>query len=173
MQHYLKAIRALIYTGPVKFLRGIFSQKTLSKLTELLHNPDQSDELKAFSAALGIFLGILPIWGLQTLAAIFLAILFKLNKPLVVIFSQVSFPPIFPLIIFLSFKVGACWMDKPVTGISFSTAHLGSNMEQYLYGSMTLAVAAGIVTGLLTFGSLKLTKYIKQYRIASRLKKAV
>ena len=37
-------------------------------------------QLKAVSVAFGIFMGIVPIWGFQLVVAIFLAILFKLNK---------------------------------------------------------------------------------------------
>ena len=173
MQYYLEAIRAFIYIKPLNFIKGIFSQKTLSKLTELLYDPDQSDELKAFSAALGIFLAIIPIWGFQTLAAISLAVVFKLNKPLVFMFSHVSFAPVFPLVVLLSFKTGSYWMDKPAANITFNLAHLGNNLRQYLYGSITLAIMAGIMTWSLTFALLKLVKAIKQYRMASRLRKAV
>lgn len=173
MQHYLKAISAYVYTSPVKFLGGIFSRKTLIRFSELLHNPGQSDELKAFSAALGIFLAIIPIWGFQTLAAISLAVIFKLNKPLVFMFSHVSFPPVFPLVFLLSFKTGGYWMDRPAANASFNLAHLGNNLQQYLYGSITLAIATSAVTWLITFTLLKIARAVKQYRINSRVKKAV
>ncbi|HEX3387308.1 MAG TPA: DUF2062 domain-containing protein [Mucilaginibacter sp.] len=172
MRRYLKAIQAFTYTKPLKFLKGIFSQKNLNRVIELLLDPNQSDELKAFSAALGIFLAVMPIWGFQTVAAISLAVIFKLNKPLVFLFSHVSFPPVFPLVVLLSFKTGGLWLDKPAANITFNLAHLGNNLRQYLYGSITLAIAAGIITGLLTFASLKIGKSIKQYRITARLKKA-
>ncbi|MBS1528279.1 MAG: DUF2062 domain-containing protein [Bacteroidetes bacterium] len=165
MRKNLKAITALAPAKPVKFLRTLFSKKTLSSLIDQLYDPNQSDELKAFSAAFGIFIGIIPVWGLQTIIAVFLAISLKLNKSLVVICSQVSFPPIFPLVIFLSYKTGKLWMNPP--------GDAGSHVKQYIFGSITLAVVAGLATGLLMLGWLKFYRALKQYRIAARLKKAI
>src|ERR1700694_1132665 len=95
-----------LYLKPQKFIRDIFSKKSLNVIIAQLYNPDQSDELKALSAAFGVFIGIIPIWGFQTLVAIFFAVVFRLNKVLVVIFSHISFPPMMPLVIFLSYKAG-------------------------------------------------------------------
>jgi uncharacterized protein (DUF2062 family) len=150
-----------------KFIKGIFSKKNLKKIIGELTNPGQSDGLKAFSAGLGVFMGILPVWGLQTLAAIFVAVAFRLNKALVVIFSQISFPPFLPLILFFSYRIGKYW-----TGAAAGT-NINRQVWQYLYGSITLAILAGVVVGLLTYTSLKLTKAIRQYQAAVRLKKVL
>ncbi|MBS1500923.1 MAG: DUF2062 domain-containing protein [Bacteroidetes bacterium] len=163
MRKYRKAIAAFVWTKPIKFLKALFSKKTLNSVIEQLYDPSQSDELKAFSAAFGIFMGIIPVWGLQTIIAIFFAVLLKLNKSLVVIFSQVSFPPVFPVIIFLSYKTGKLW-----TGPANA-----NHIVQYVFGSITLAVAAGAITGFLTYAWLKLAKAFKQYRAASKLKRAM
>ena len=85
-----------------------------------MFNPHHSAQLKAASVAFGIFMGIVPIWGFQLVAAIFLAILFKLNKPLVIIAANISIPPMIPLIIFLSYKMGAFWMGANAMQIDFS-----------------------------------------------------
>ena len=73
------------------FLKELFSKQTINKISRQLYNPDQSDLTKAASAAIGVFIGILPIWGLQTIAAIFAAIGLKLNKALVLIFVHISY----------------------------------------------------------------------------------
>jgi uncharacterized protein (DUF2062 family) len=148
-----------------KFIKSIFSKKTLKRIADELTNPAQSDGLKAFSAGLGIFIGIIPLWGLQTLAAVFVAVAFRLNKTLVVIFSQISFPPFLPLILFFSYGIGKHW-----TGAA-AGANINSRLRQYLFGSVTLAFLAGLMVGLLTYTILKLTKAIKQYQSAVRLKK--
>ena len=156
-----------------KQIKSLFTKKTWAGLVAQLYNPNQSDELKAFSAALGIFMGIIPIWGFQTIAAIFLAVAFKLNKALVVIFSQVSFPAIFPLVIWLSFKVGGFWVGEGNAGTSavkLSLSNLNSHLAQYLYGSFTLAVLAAITIGVLTFLTLKAFKLVKQYRVRVLMK---
>jgi uncharacterized protein (DUF2062 family) len=105
-------------------------------------------------------MGIVPIWGFQLAAAIFLAILFRLNKPLVIVAANISIPPMIPVIIFLSYKMGAFWMGANAMQIDFSNAitldSIKKNLLQYIYGSITLAIVAGIAFGLLTFIFLKL-----------------
>jgi uncharacterized protein (DUF2062 family) len=156
----LQGFAGLVYLKPLRFIMGIFSKKTLTGVIDELRNPNQSDELKAFSAALGIFVGIVPVWGLQTLLAIFFAWVFKLNKAIVVIFSQVSFPPFMPLIIFLSYKAGKYWIENGITRDSFNR-----RFEQYIYGSLTLAMGGAVVTGIVTLAILKSIKIFKHYRL--------
>jgi uncharacterized protein (DUF2062 family) len=168
---------AYTYVKPRKFIRGVFSKKSLNTIIDQLYNPNQSDELKAFSAAFGIFVGIIPIWGFQTLAAIFFAMALRLNKALVVIFSQVSFPPLMPLIIFLSYRAGGYWTGKTAAEITFSKKisilNINKNLQQYIYGSISLAILAAVTTGMLTFAILKFIKILKQYKLTASLKKAL
>lgn len=167
----LRAIIDFSYTRPRRFIGSIFSKATFRKLVNQIYDPTQSDERKAMSTALGVFIGIMPIWGFQTLIAIGLAVAFRLNKALVFMFSHVSFPPLIPLVVFASYHVGHYWMGAHAGHLSFdkhfSFKSLDGQLEQYLYGSISLAVAAGIVVGLLTFATLKLSKAIKQYRLTS------
>jgi len=153
---------AFLYIKPRDFIRTLFNKKKLSKLLDdHLFNTHQSAQLKAASVAFGIFMGIIPIWGFQLVAAIFLAVLFNLNKPLVIIAANISIPPMIPIIIFLSYKMGALWMGDKAMQISFSkTITLDSikhNLLQYVYGSISLAIVAAVFFGLLTFIFLKLT----------------
>jgi glycosyltransferase involved in cell wall biosynthesis len=151
---------SFLYIKPRDFIRTLFSKKKLKKLLDdHLFNPHHSAQLKAISVAFGIFMGIVPIWGFQLAAAIFLAILFKLNKPLVIVAANISIPPMIPVIIFLSYKMGAFWMGANAMQIDFSSAitldSIKKNLLQYIYGSITLAIVAGIAFGLLTFIFLK------------------
>jgi uncharacterized protein (DUF2062 family) len=105
-------------------------------------------------------MGIIPIWGFQLVAAIFLAILFKLNKPLVIVAANISIPPMIPIIIFLSYKMGSLLMGANAMQFDFNKAitldSIRNNLVQYIYGSITLAFVAAITFGLLTFVFLKL-----------------
>ncbi|MEO6254591.1 MAG: DUF2062 domain-containing protein [Ferruginibacter sp.] len=152
---------SLLYIKPRDFIRTLFSRKKLRKLMDdHLFNPHHAAQLKAMSVAFGIFMGIIPIWGFQLMAAIFLAILFKLNKPLVIVAANISIPPMIPVIIFASYKMGAFWMGTHAMQIDFSRSlsldSIKNNLLQYIYGSITLAVVAAAVFGLLTFIFLKL-----------------
>ena len=127
-------------------------------LKQHLFNPDHSPQLKALSIGFGVFMGIVPIWGFQLLVAFSLAMLFKLNKALVILAAHISFAPMIPVIIFLSYKVGGLWVgnktEMPFDG-SLSLKSISLHLEQYLYGSISLAIVAGVMAGLLTFGLLK------------------
>ncbi|MEO6541422.1 MAG: DUF2062 domain-containing protein, partial [Ferruginibacter sp.] len=152
---------SFLYIKPRDFIQTLFSRKKLKKLLEdHLFNPHHSAQLKAMSVAFGIFMGIIPIWGFQLVSAIFLAILFKLNKPLVIVAANISIPPMIPVIIFGSYKMGACWMGSNAMQIDFSRSisldSIKNNLLQYIYGSITLALVAAVVIGLLTFLFLKL-----------------
>jgi glycosyltransferase involved in cell wall biosynthesis len=151
---------SLLYIKPRDFIRILFSPKKMKKLLdEHLFNPHHSSQLKSMSVAFGVFMGIVPIWGFQLAVAIFLAILFKLNKPLVIIAANISIPPMIPLIIFGSYKMGTYWMGANAMQIDFSSnitlESIKLNLVQYIYGSITLAIVAGIAFGLLTYIFLK------------------
>lgn len=147
---------------PRDFFRMLFDKKKATlMLKNLFFNPAHSPQLKAKSVAFGVFMGIVPIWGFQLLVAISLAIILRLNKAIVITAAHISFPPMIPVIIFFSYKTGSLWMggkdvEIPLDKISFKS--IGEHLEQYLYGSISLAIIAGITAGLLTFALLKLFK---------------
>jgi glycosyltransferase involved in cell wall biosynthesis len=152
-----------LYIKPRDFFRSIFIKKNFRQtVKEHLFNQHHSAQVKSASVALGVFMGIVPIWGFQLMAAIFLAIVLKLNKPLVIIAANISIPPMIPVIIFASYKAGAFWMGDKATEIdynkSISLLSIKNNLQQYIYGSITLAVIAAIFFGLITFVLLKLFK---------------
>lgn len=151
-----------LYIKPKNFLHSLFIKKNArQKLYEHLFESNQSDQLKSFSVAFGVFMGIIPIWGFQLVSAIFLALLFRLNKALVIIAANISIPPMIPVIIFLSYKMGAFWMGSNAMQIDFSShislASIKKNLQQYILGSITLAILAAVFFGLLTFFILKLS----------------
>lgn len=150
-----------LYIKPRDFVKGIFdSQKRKQVWNDYFLVPGESDEVKAMSIAFGVFMGIVPIWGFQLAAAIFLAILLKLNKPLVIVAANISIPPMIPFIIFGSIKAGAFWMGKQAVDISFtksiSLLTIQQSLKQYIVGSVTLAVVAGVFFGVLSYALFKI-----------------
>ena len=153
----------LLYIKPRNFFRKLGSKKKRRQLLEdHLFNSNHSDELKAISIAFGVFMGIVPIWGFQLATAIFLSILLKLNKPLVIVAANISIPPMIPVIIFLSYKMGAYWMGSNAFELNFdrniTLQTIYNNLTQYIYGSITLAVVAAIIFGLVSYLLLKIFK---------------
>ena len=156
-------IITLLYIVPRNFLRGMFSKKKRQQfLNQHLLNPLHSDERKASSIALGVFMGIVPIWGFQLAIAIFLAIVLKLNKGLVIIAANISIPPMIPLIVFASYKMGAWWMGDRAMHLAFSRnislQDVKANLQQYIYGSITLSVIAAVLLGLASYLLMKIFK---------------
>jgi uncharacterized protein (DUF2062 family) len=105
-------------------------------------------------------MGIVPLWGFQLIIAIAASIFFKLNKALVIIAANISIPPMLPLILFLSHRTGAVWMGAGARQISFndeiSLKLVHNHFVQYVLGGITLSIAAGLASGLLTFVVLKI-----------------
>ncbi|MBT1711121.1 DUF2062 domain-containing protein [Fulvivirgaceae bacterium PWU5] len=112
--------------------------------------------------AVGIFMGIVPLWGFQLILAIALAFALRLNKALVILTANISIPPMIPLILFLSHLTGRIWMGDRAQYIRFSRdidfAQLHNSFLQYVLGATTLAVAAALVSGLLTFVLVKVLR---------------
>jgi glycosyltransferase involved in cell wall biosynthesis len=157
----LLVLISLLYIKPRDLLRRLFlKQKWKEVFVDELFDPSQSIPRKSVSVAFGIFMGILPIWGFQLIAAIFVAILLRLNKGLVIVFANISIPPMIPLIMYTSYKFGAFWMPVSAQTVSLtkslSLSAIRYNFKQYLAGSISLSIAAGLLAGLLSFVLLKI-----------------
>ncbi|MFZ0772750.1 MAG: DUF2062 domain-containing protein [Candidatus Sulfotelmatobacter sp.] len=100
----------------------------------------------AAAVFLGIFIGIVPIYGFQTLAAVGVALFFKLNKPLTVAGTFINNPLLQPLIIVASVELGYFLRSG-----SFRPFHLsalaGPHMKEELLGWVIGSVALGILAG--------------------------
>lgn len=153
---------SVFYIHPRDFFRSLFHKNWKETVKEHLFNPEQPDAMKAWSVGFGIFMGIIPIWGFQLLAAIALSIVFRLNKALVIVAANISVPPMIPLLVFLSYKTGTFWVPAHAVNIAYSKSinrqTISINLLQYIYGSITLAIVSGILFGLLTFILLRLFK---------------
>lgn len=144
---------ALIFYYPWRFLNAL-TWENIKRWTRdnITHSKDTDFQL-ACSLGLGIFCGILPIWGWQMWLALVLAHIFRLNKVLAVVSSNISIPPMIPVILFGSYATG-CWLfgnqiSLILSEISFETVRL--NLEQYLVGAIVLAVVVGVLTFALSW----------------------
>ena len=150
---------AFLYIKPRNFFLSLFKKRNWRIFfREQVFNVNEPHYIKAFSVALGICMGIMPVWGFQLVTAIFLSIVLKLNKALVIIAANISIPPLIPLIIFFSYKTGAVWMKNGGGSLTLTSdltfEAVKNDFQQYLYGSITLAVVSGLLCGLLTWALL-------------------
>lgn len=145
---------ALLYYKPRQLFRN-FKKKGLKRFfkEDVLGSQD-SPRKKALSIALGTFIGFSPLWGFHTFLAITLAIFFKLNKTISFAFSNVSFPPFIPFIVFASLELGQLIFNEPLTySISEALEDFEGlkNLKLYIVGSFALAIIGSIVFGLVSY----------------------
>lgn len=101
----------------------------------------------------GIFIGIVPIYGLQTLAAVGLAVLLRLNKPLTLAATFINNPLLLPPIVAGSVELGGFlrhgsflpWHLAAVSG-----AQLKDQLVSWVLGSIVLGVLVGGAAGVIT-----------------------
>ncbi len=145
----------LLYIKPRDFFRSLKKKDIRQFLKEEVLESNDSPRIKAFSMALGVFWGIVPLWGFQTLGVLGSAYALRLNKLIAFAFSNVSLPPFIPLIIFGSLKAGSWLVDSPVMPdgpLSLEVVQL--HLVQYLVGSSVLAVLLALITGSAGYAAL-------------------
>jgi len=131
-----------------------FKKKGVKQIFEdLLANQD-TPKKKSLSIALGLFIGISPLWGFQTIIVIFLALLFKLNKTIAFIFSNISIPPFIPFILYASSKIGQYLLGIK---LEYTMKEMTENfeilkhLEAYILGSFSLAIITAATIGVLSY----------------------
>lgn len=154
---------ALLYIKPRDFFRKA-KKKGFKKffLEDILESSD-SNFKKSAAIALGIFIGLSPFWGFQTILLFTLAALFRLNKVIAFLTSNVSFPPFIPLIIYGSLKIGSVFVtsDAPlILDSSMTFDDIQKNAAQYIVGSLILASVSALTVGLISY--LLLTAFSKK-----------
>ncbi|EJL71093.1 DUF2062 domain-containing protein [Chryseobacterium populi] len=143
----------LFYIIPRNFVNN-FKKKNFKRfLKEDVLESDGSNRTKAFSIALGVFIGLSPFWGFHTLLVISLAVLFKLNKVLAFVASNVSLPPFIPFIIAAALFLGAPFVhgNSDILSQELNFELIKNNLLQYVIGSAILASTMSVLSGVAAF----------------------
>ncbi|MCF6306405.1 MAG: DUF2062 domain-containing protein [Flavobacteriaceae bacterium] len=150
---------AFLYIKPRDLIRK-FKKKGIRRfIKEEVLGSNDTPLKKAQSIALGVFIGLTPFWGFHTILAISLALFFRLNKAISFAFSNVSFPPFIPFIVFLSIKIGDMVLGETNDFLleDFNeNFEFAKSLKTYILGSFILAFTASIVTGLISYFLLSL-----------------
>jgi glycosyltransferase involved in cell wall biosynthesis len=147
-------LNALLYIKPRDFFRRA-KKKGFKKffLEDILESSD-SNFKKSAAIALGIFIGISPFWGFQTVLLFTFAALFRLNKVIAYLASNVSFPPFIPFVIYGSLKMGSYFVsnDAPlILDSSVTLDDIQKNATQYIVGSLILASVLALTFGFISY----------------------
>ena len=147
-------INALLYIKPRDFFRRA-KKKGFKKffLEDILESND-SNFIKSASIALGVFIGISPFWGFQTVLLFTFAALLRLNKVIAYLASNVSFPPFIPFVIYGSLKMGSFFVagdNTLVLDSSVTFDDIQKNATQYIAGSLILASVSALSAGFISY----------------------
>jgi glycosyltransferase involved in cell wall biosynthesis len=143
----------LLYIIPRNFVNN-FKKKSFKRfIKEDVLESDGSNRTKAFSIALGVFIGFSPFWGFHTLLVISLSVLFRLNKVLAFVASNVSLPPFIPFIIAASLFLGSPFVhgDSNILSSELNFELIKNNLLQYVIGSAILATSMSAISGITAF----------------------
>ena len=120
-----------------------------------LYNSADSNTKISLTIALGFLTSTLPVWGFQSILALSLAFVFRLNKIIIFAVSNISQPPITPVIIFLSYLLGGMIIDNGNADISYSSGFsldiVKDHFYQYAIGSIVLAITVAVAAGMVTY----------------------
>lgn len=143
-------LNMILYIKPRNFVVNLKKKGFRRFFVENVLRNQDSTFVKAASISLGVFIAIIPIWGLQTVAVLFLATVFRLNRAIAFTFSHISIPPMIPFVIYSSLLTGSLFFpDAPPLDFQrlLSIDAIRENLAQYLVGSVILATVAALVFG--------------------------
>jgi glycosyltransferase involved in cell wall biosynthesis len=146
---------ALLIVKPFEFIRKL-NKKSVQEFfqTQITQNKEPNINI-TFAVMLGLFMGVAPVWGYQMLIAFGLAHLLKLNKVIVLVASNISIPPMIPVIIFASFRTGGLFIEANKLNVIYSKklslSLIKDNIVQYLTGSLVFGLILALTFGLITY----------------------
>ena len=150
---------AFIYIKPRDLIRKLRKKGIRRFIKEEILGSNESPLKSAQAMALGVFIGLTPLWGFHTILVLSLAVLFKLNKVISFAFTNVSFPPFIPFTVYASIMIGNQVLGEPT---DYSFADFEQNFEfvkslkTFVVGSFILAFVASIIVGLVSYFLLSL-----------------
>jgi uncharacterized protein (DUF2062 family)/SAM-dependent methyltransferase len=125
-------------------IRGF--QTRVREFVRVLLKEDLDPSRAAAAVFLGIFIGIVPIYGFQTLAAVGVALVLRLNKPLTVAGTFINNPLLQPVIIVASVEIGYFLRGgsfRPFHMSALAGAHMKEELLAFVLGSVVLGVVVG------------------------------
>jgi uncharacterized protein (DUF2062 family) len=108
---------------------------------------DESPWRTALALAVGVFLSFTPFWGFQTILALLLATVFRLNRAVTITGTWLNLPWFAPFVYAGAVKLGA-WMLPDLSGLAGLSAYL-------LVGSLTLGLGAGLLTWVIAYSVMR------------------
>ncbi len=153
---------ALLWYKPVRFFKSLTRQNAKRFMHRHFLDTKEPVVKKAVAVGFGVFMGIIPIWGYQFVAALVLAHFMKMNKAIVGLAANISVPPMIPFLLYGSLKTGQLVLGKDVHGSIFNSSLtfevLKQHLVEYLVGSVVFAVIMAVVLGAAAYVFFKIAE---------------
>ncbi len=140
-------------------------RQTLRDAWRRLRGGELKPERAAGSVGVGIFVGFIPTYGIQTLICLMFTVPLRLDFPLAWAATNVANPVTALFIIALDIEVGGFLRRGEWVAIStkdLDVAHLGSLGVDAMLGGIFLGLATGLVGGLVTLGWMRRSARAKE-----------
>lgn len=137
-----------------------WKQKIKKFFTSDLDIKNESNQKVAAAIAVGVMVGILPIWGFQMAVGIAIAQMFGLNRLVVLATSNVSMPPLIVGVLYGSYQCGRL-IFRSAPSISMDNISLDSMLESgmcYIVGAVIFAIISAAIVYTISFLLLHLLR---------------
>ena len=142
--------------------RDIFNWHFWRRQLGLAHCDALADSMLATAMGVGVLIAVLPFYGLQTLLAIYTARRLHINIPVTLAATQISLPPLMPILIFIDIETGYLILHGSFLSTSISAYRnlswfqiFGNFLGPLLLGGLVCGLALGTAAVLLTRAFLK------------------
>lgn len=168
--------------APIRSVRHQFENKSLKEKLLFIVSLSGSPEHLALSFAIGIFIGLCPLYGLHTFAAFLAVYLFRLNLPTMILGAWLNLPFIAPAVYFLCFELGrrltfgssqtsdaviSATIEK-ILQLNFSEIALQKADAIYIIRTLFIgSTVAGLILAIIGYYSLKQAIVLHRRRTAS------
>ncbi len=146
-----------------KFYSMSIGQRLRTSFIDLFLREPGPPRRVAVSVALGLFMGLAPIWGFQIAATLLVAHLTGLSKPTAVVASHISIPIFIPAILYTSLLIGRVALGeqgRPITTVQLAPA----DFPAWVVGSLLLATTTALVGGAATYLFLRCVRGLPSSR---------
>jgi uncharacterized protein (DUF2062 family) len=124
----------------------ITPRQAAARLAALLPH-DESPWRVALALAVGVFLSFTPFWGFQTLLALLVAWIFRLNRAVTLAGTWINLPWFAPFVYAGALKIGAALLPD-LSGLAGLSAWL-------LLGTTALGIAAAALTWIIAYAAIR------------------
>lgn len=137
-----------------------WKQRLKKFLTSDFDIKHESNEKVAAAIAVGVLVGILPIWGFQMMVGVAIAQFFGLNRLVVLATSNISLPPMIVGVLYGSYLCG-CLIFEDVPSITMDKISMDIMLASgmcYFVGAIIFAIISAVIAYIISFLLLHLLR---------------